>query len=213
MGEVIPLQKSRKPISMHTSTNREDDWIRVFVPSRFSNANLKDLIINEHNADMIAKARQYAKNFDEYTTTGLLLSGTVGTGKTYLSFGIGRYLASKGFWPYRKSFVDICLAIKRSWRQEVSEESRIKEPLLKDSPIIIDDLGAEMKERSEQGWVSELLFEIVQTRYEKELPTIITTNLKLDELSHRYGERTASRICEMCTVTWTEGYDFRIGGI
>lgn len=213
MGEVIQLQKSQKTISTRISTNREDDWIRVFVPSRFSNANLKDLIINEHNADMVAKARQYAKYFDEYTTTGLLLSGTVGTGKTHLSFGIGRYLASKGFWPYRKSFVDICLAIKRSWRQEVSEENRVKEPLLKDSPIILDDLGAEAREKTEQGWVSELLFEIVQTRYEKELPTIITTNLKLDELSQRYGERTASRICEMCTVTWTEGYDFRIGGI
>mgnify|MGYP002350638330 CR=1 FL=1 len=79
------------------------------------------------------------------------------------------------------------------------------------SPIILDDLGAEMKERSEQGWISELLFEIVQTRYERELPTIITTNLTLGELSQRYGERTASRLYEMCVVTWAEGFDFRLG--
>lgn len=207
------LQQNKKVINTRTFTSREADWARVFIPSRFSDANLNDLKINEHNAAMVVKTRQYAKEFDEYTTQGLLLSGTVGTGKTHLSFAVGRQLAAKGFWPYRKSFVDVCLAIKRSWRAEISEENRIKEPLLKDSPIILDDLGAEAREKTEQGWISELLFEIVQTRYEQELPTIITTNLTLGELSQRYGERTASRISEMCIVTWAEGFDFRLGGL
>ena len=204
--------KNQQMINMHTSIDREADWIRVFVPNRFRQANLYELTINDKNKEMVTKARQYAMDFNESTTKGLLLSGTVGVGKTYLSLAIGRYLASKGWWPYRKSFVDICLAIKRSWRQEVSEEYRIKEPLLMHSPIILDDLGAEMKERSEQGWISELLFEIVQTRYERELPTIVTTNLTLGEMSQRYGERTASRLYEMCLVTWAEGFDFRLGG-
>ena len=203
--------KNQQMINMHTSTDREADWVRVFVPNRFRQANLYELTINDKNKEMVTKARQYAMDFNESTTKGLLLSGTVGVGKTYLSLAIGRYLASKGWWPYRKSFVDICMSIKRSWRQEVSEEYRIKEPLLMHSPIILDDLGAEMKERSEQGWISELLFEIVQTRYERELPTIITTNLTLGELSQRYGERTASRLYEMCVVTWAEGFDFRLG--
>jgi DNA replication protein DnaC len=58
----------------------------------------------------------------------------------------------------------------------------------------IDDLGAENR----TDWVLEQLYSIVNARYEAEKAIIATTNLMPDELSERLGERTVSRLVQIC---------------
>src|SRR6185312_6385343 len=58
----------------------------------------------------------------------------------------------------------------------------------------IDDLGAE----NQTDWVLEQLYSIVNTRYESERAIVATTNLAPDELGERLGERTVSRLVEIC---------------
>jgi DNA replication protein DnaC len=58
----------------------------------------------------------------------------------------------------------------------------------------VDDVGAERT----SDWVLEQLYSIVNTRYEDERSIIITTNLDHEALREQIGERTVSRLVEMC---------------
>lgn len=72
--------------------------------------------------------------------------------------------------------------------------------------LVLDDLGAEKSTE----WSMATLFTIINRRYENIAPTIITSNLSLDELSRHIGDRITSRIVGMCRVIEFKGKDRRI---
>lgn len=65
----------------------------------------------------------------------------------------------------------------------------------KASLLILDELGVEQVKGT--GWVEDRLFQIVGERHEEERPTIFTSNLTLQQLGRRIGERVVWRITEM----------------
>jgi DNA replication protein DnaC len=70
----------------------------------------------------------------------------------------------------------------------------------------IDDLGAEKR----SDWVLEQLYAIVNERYEAERSIIVTTNLiDIGELEQQIGERTVSRLSEVCETIALLGTDQR----
>jgi len=56
--------------------------------------------------------------------------------------------------------------------------------------LIIDDLGKEHTSLS--GWQSSMFHHILRTRFNKGLPTIVTTNIKLENWASEYGDATES---------------------
>jgi DNA replication protein DnaC len=72
--------------------------------------------------------------------------------------------------------------------------------------LILDDVGAEKFTE----WSIEILYKIINERYEKKLNTIIISNLSLSELAQRVGDRITSRIAEMCEIKKITGEDKRI---
>jgi DNA replication protein DnaC len=58
----------------------------------------------------------------------------------------------------------------------------------------LDDVGAERQTE----WVLEQLYSIINTRYEDQRAIVVTTNLQPDALAEQIGERTVSRLIEMC---------------
>lgn len=188
------------------------EWVHHFVPKRFAACEFRNYEINEHNSEMAEACKRYVKEFSEETTQGILLQGTVGMGKTHLAIAMGKNLAHKGFWSQWVNFARICIEVKHTWGSKEKFEETVKRPLY--SPmLILDDLGAEKIDKTDQGWVSELVYDVIQYRYENMLPTIITTNLNLDALGARYTPRTASRLAEMCLPIWASGYDYRVDTI
>ncbi len=69
----------------------------------------------------------------------------------------------------------------------------------------LDDVGAEKTSE----WVLEQLYSIVNARYEAERSVIVTTNLERDALAEQIGERTVSRLEEMCEILPLHGSDKR----
>ncbi len=71
----------------------------------------------------------------------------------------------------------------------------------------LDDVGAERM----TPWVAELLYSLVNSRYEEEKAILLTTNIReLDELGDQIGKRTTSRLVEMCEQIPLLGSDHRI---
>lgn len=136
---------------------------------------------------------------------GIIFSGSVGTGKTHLAVAIlNNLLVQKEIVP---TFVNTPEFIA-DLRQEQFEPGGTGHMIsrAKECPLIcFDDLA---KEKMTE-WVREQYYRIINHRYTKQLPVIITTNCSMDELGEKLGDATASRLTAMCEVIEIKGRDRR----
>ena len=76
--------------------------------------------------------------------------------------------------------------------------------------LFIDDLGCEAATYSYFGNVMKPIHDILMSRYAARLPTVIATNLSLEEFAVRYGDRVADRVNELYdTIEFPEHDSFR----
>lgn len=159
------------------------------------------------NDKIMEAARKYALKFDEFRKQGkgLLLFGTVGTGKTYAAACIANALIDRGIPVLMTNFARIANTVGGMWEgKQEYYDSLNKFPLL-----ILDDLAAERKTE----YMSEIVFNVIDARYRAGLPLIITTNLTAEELKHPSDisyQRTFSRLLEMCLPVEVKGKDKRL---
>ena len=73
--------------------------------------------------------------------------------------------------------------------------------------LLMDDLGVEKPSE----WVREQLYTLINTRYLEGRPIIATSNTSLAQLEGRIGDRTCSRLSEMCETLHLGGKDRRLG--
>lgn len=158
------------------------------------------------NAKISTVARNYVDNFGKMYKDGkgLLLFGTVGTGKTYAAACIANALIDKGTPVLMTNFARIVNTVQGLFegRQEYYDNLN-RFPLL-----ILDDLAAERKTE----YMQEIVYNVIDARYRAGLPLIVTTNLTADELKHPAdvtNQRTFSRLFEMCIPIHVEGDDRR----
>ena len=155
--------------------------------------------------------------------TGLLLVGGVGSGKTYLAASLVNYLAETmelySYDDYSEEYIDylkadyswilqnkgVCFIVlselfeylKNCYSNDESWKSkRIMEHLRKVDLLVLDDMGAEKTSE----WTKELLFNIIDYRYNEQLPMIVTTNCVPEELKEKIGDRNFDRLREMCAL-------------
>lgn len=146
---------------------------------------------------------RYAQAVSKGEKKSLLITGSVGTGKTHLASGIADYCMKHGITVKFGNITDIFQSLKRAFTKDEDVLSEIKSvPLL-----VLDDLGKE----NNTGWSKETIYSVINYRYEHMLPTVITTNLSMEEMQGRLGDATVSRLMEMCDYVETEGGDHRIG--
>lgn len=147
---------------------------------------------------------------------GLYVHGPSGSGKTILSANLTVSWAGE-MWVENKqeygsirflSVPNLLQDIKRTFDPgNTQSESGLIQDLSTVSWLVLDDLGVEKVSE----WVLQTLYTIVNNRYEGMLPTVITSNLSLDDLSGRLGnDRIPSRIAGMCEILEMGGEDKRI---
>ena len=107
---------------------------------------------------------------------GLYLSGSFGSGKTYLIAALFNELAKKNISSALVYYPELLRSLKSSFGSDYEE----KFDFIKTVPLLLlDDIGAE----NTTSWSrDEVLGPILQYRMEEELPTFFTSNLTLDEL-------------------------------
>jgi len=135
----------------------------------------------------------------------LFLSGNVGTGKTTLMKAIARTLTESGMSArmFRASDFPVLFLnnVEQTERQIMRGEwCRV---------LLLDDIGVEATEIKEYGNTIQPFVKIVEERYNRQLPLIVSSNLSGDEFRERYGERTIDRIKEMATGIRYEGKSYR----
>ena len=136
--------------------------------------------------------------------TGLFLFGSAGTGKTHLAVKAAQ--ETKLDTKFIK-MPKLLLQLRANFDGKGYENEQIIERLSKQELLVIDDLGAEKA----SDWVAETIYLLIDERYGRMLPTIITSNFSLSDLAGRVGDRVASRITEMCRVIEINTSDKRKG--
>lgn len=142
---------------------------------------------------------------------GLYLHGAVGTGKTHVCWGIKDHFDKPDIVRYARMWnvVDLMHEIRSDFDRS-PETKRNPETDLTDPRerflLILDDIGAEKATE----FVAETLYRIINFRYVQMLPTIFTSNLAPQDLADKIGERSASRIVEMCEIIELTGGDRRL---
>ena len=136
---------------------------------------------------------------------GLLLWGSVGTGKSFFAGCIANALLAQGVPVLMTNFAKILGAVTGMYGME---RQRFLSSLNTYSLLILDDLGAERNSE----YALEQLFGVVDSRYQSRKPMIVTTNLTLEELKHPSDlahERIYDRLLERCVPVKMNGKNIR----
>lgn len=142
---------------------------------------------------------------------GIYLYGDVGSGKTHICWAFKKHYDKPELLRYCQfwNVVNLMYEIKSDFDRMPYDKHRPENDLTdpnKKRVLILDDMGVEKA----TDFVAETLYRIINHRYIHMLPTVITSNLSLQELADRIGERSASRIVEMCDPTKLKNGDRRI---
>lgn len=155
-------------------------------------------------------AKNYVKEYEKMKkeNIGLLFCGTVGSGKTYLACCIANALIEEYMIRVKiRNFAQIINDLQKSGFD--LDKNEYIESLTNVSVLILDDLGIER----DTSYAKEQVYNIVNSRYLKQKPTIFTTNLPYEKIQNSDDgveyERIYSRIIEMCIPVKVMGEDFR----
>ncbi|MFE0800116.1 ATP-binding protein [Streptomyces sp. NPDC058812] len=142
----------------------------------------------------------------------LVLTGTIGTGKTHQAYGALRRIAEAG--PRRFEMIattapDLYGRL-RPGGSDKGTEHELKR-LCQIPLLLLDDLGTEKLSE----WTEEATYRLINDRYNQCLPLIVTTNFPVrdpngaPDLVTRLGDRLASRLAQAATVVHLDGPDLR----
>lgn len=134
----------------------------------------------------------------------LLLLGPTGTGKTFQAYGALRGISACGVTCLWQATSAADLYARMRPRHGVDSEAEF-ETYAGAALLVLDDLGA----AKGSEWVEEVNYRLVNYRYERQLPTLITSNLGSRDLAEALGERVASRLREMTQRVSLKGTDRR----
>ncbi len=158
----------------------------------------------ERMESIFAFCKGYADDFDR-DSQSILMLGETGLGKTHLSLSITGEVISRGFNAVYNSAQNIFTELNKEHFGRSDSSFSYEAMLLESDLLVIDDLGAEFATQ----FTNAALYNIINTRMNYSLPTIINTNLTLKELEEKYTRRISSRIIGEYAVLDFFGYDIR----
>ncbi len=153
----------------------------------------------------LRRALEHARRFAEHPQGWLLFIGGLGTGKTHLAAAIANERMKRGEPALFIVVPDLLDHLRSTFhpQSEITYDERFEE-IRKAPLLILDDLGAE----SATSWAQEKLYQLINYRYNAKLPTVFTTNVRLDQIEPRIRSRLLDHT--LTTICHLDVPDFRV---
>lgn len=192
----------------------EDVRERANIPATYYDASIEnfkwDIYLDEKgNTIDVSKQKQFVdsfiSDFEKWEKRGIgfyIYSKSRGTGKTFLASCICNSLMTK----YKAStkFVSASELINLSKKEPMQGEKNPIDVMCECRVLVLDDIG---QKTTGEDWMNDLLFKIIEIRYQKKLVTIFTSNMKSNEL--RVDDRISSRIDKISQNIPLPEYSYR----
>jgi len=147
-------------------------------------------------------ARDFGRDYmQDRPSQGIMFTGDVGSGKTFLAAAIANELLDRGVQARFLVVPDLLDDLRTAMLHNTGDSREMDDVALLRSirqvdVLVLDDLGV----HNYTEWTCNKLYSLLNFRLNNQLPVIITTNLKMSELDEYLGERTTSRIVQMCRI-------------
>lgn len=150
-----------------------------------ASGNPKAEFITPQEVSSLQEALADSEQFSIRLEGWLLLEGAYGCGKTHLAAAIANAAVQRGVPTLFITVPDLLDSLRFAYgNPETTFEARFEEIRNADL-LVMDDFGTQ----NATAWAQEKLFQIINYRYTNRLPTVITTNLILDEIESRIRSR------------------------
>ncbi len=219
------LQETEQLLSCDCRQRPAELWPRANLPEgRFNGLTLADLDWACLNPPQVATAvRDFAEHLETWLAEGmgLTLTGNIGTGKTHVAVGLVKLACGLGIEARFLTMTELLGAIKATYDRaydrergvphrrgggsDAPGEAGLLDELVALPLLALDDLGSE----NPTHWARDRLYTLINGRYLGQRPTIVTTNLSLEALAERLGDRTVSRLWGTSLVINFRGADYR----
>jgi DNA replication protein DnaC len=164
------------------------------------------LLLNEQNKSVIGQVALWYSNDSRFKGDlhkGLMIRGSVGTGKTIIAKALKETMLEverlHAKFIYSTDLQDLYM------NQKFDEINILKTRKF----TIIDDVGVEMVETKTWGNTKEPFNDLFDARYRANLITIITTNLRPSDIESEYGTRIRDRFKECFNDLVLDGESLR----
>ncbi len=195
LAEDKALNEERKRVNKAREIIERLEACRI--PYRFLSKSFDDYSAESTSQKVnLEKCQQYAEDFGSHYDAGrcLILSGTVGTGKTHLAIAILKQAVESHGFSGKYWTVNGLLQIIRSSFDKGSSftEFHVMESIIDTDLLVLDEVGATKQSEFELA----TLFNIINSRYERQAPTIVISNLGPKQIGEALGERCFDRLRE-----------------
>ena len=171
--------------------------LAAVIPRRYQGVSFDRAPVTQIDRRVVDAVRRYVDTLPRQLEEGrgIWFQGDVGTGKTTLAMLISSEALRRGHTVAIYSLPRLLGMLRESFNDgSEASLSELLDRLTAVELLHIDDVGAEKT----SPWVLEQLYSIVNARYEDGRAIMLTTNLDHAELAEQIGERTVSRLIEVC---------------
>ena len=184
-----------RQIARAAQVDRIDNMLgRAAIPKRFLDRTFETYEAKtEAQAKAFRSCKRYAESWKDNQGASLIMCGRPGTGKTHLAVSIARHVMNEGGAVLFARMIDLARSVKETYRKdsEKTERQVIKQYADVDL-LILDEIGHQHGSDNERM----VLFDVINARYEECKPTILITNLDLNEMRGFLDDRAVDRLRE-----------------
>ncbi|WP_058912844.1 ATP-binding protein [Entomohabitans teleogrylli] len=207
--ELIGLQAEKINREELVRKNTTDRLLaELNVPERFSDCTLENYEpVNADAKRALRVCQAYASKWPQRLQNGggLVMCGKPGTGKNHLALAIARQVITQYQSPVVfTTALKIAREFKSTWsKNSARTEDDVIRHFTRPDLLIIDEVGVQFGTEAEKL----IMFEVINTRYERMRPTILISNQSKEDLAAFIGERVIDRMNDGggCTLAFTWG--------
>ena len=189
---------------------RELHFAGAMIPSRHAESGFKNYQV-KNNGQKIALAHcsKYAKDISNGENRNLIMVGRTGTGKTHLSCAVAKNVLNKRKYARYITSEDMANEIANAWKKADDSEAAAIYRFTDTDLLILDEYG--LHDRHENRL--QLVHKVLYARYDAKKPTMLISNLTVQQLKEDLGDRLWSRFQhDGLTVVECNWADSRVGG-